>query len=136
MTAMNEDALEAAVREHTRLVYRIAYSVSRNHHDAEDATQETFMRVLRYRRKLEGVDDPKTWLARIAWRVAVERGMKRSDSSLSEEDMDKAVSDLRTQLASAEESFLAREIAVLLESLISTLAEPLRDALRLSTIEE
>src|SRR5215468_2316955 len=52
MTATNEDALEAAVREHTRLVYRIAYSVSRNHHDAEDATQETFMRVLRYRRKL------------------------------------------------------------------------------------
>ena len=56
MTATSEDALEAAVREHARLVYRIAYSVSRNHHDAEDATQDTFMRVLRYRRKLHGIE--------------------------------------------------------------------------------
>ncbi len=49
-----EDELEIAVREHARLVYRIAYSVLRDHHDAEDATQETFLRVLRYRRKLAG----------------------------------------------------------------------------------
>jgi len=42
-----EDVLESAVREHAKLVYRIAYSVLRNHHDAEDATQETFVRVLR-----------------------------------------------------------------------------------------
>src|SRR5919198_2564607 len=79
-----EDALEAVIREHARLVYRIAYSVLRNHHDAEDATQETFMRVLRYRRKLEGVEDAKTWLARIAWRVAIERGKKKPEISLSE----------------------------------------------------
>src|SRR5215468_4255800 len=55
MTTTSEDALEAMAREHAGLVYRIAYSVSRNHHDAEDATQETFMRVLRYRRKIEDV---------------------------------------------------------------------------------
>ena len=57
-----EDALEGAVREHARLVYRIAYSVLRNHHDAEDATQETFVRVLRHKSKLEGVKDRKAWL--------------------------------------------------------------------------
>ena len=45
---IQEDQLDLAVREHARLVYRVAYSVLRNHHDAEDATQETFMRVLRY----------------------------------------------------------------------------------------
>ncbi len=39
-TRSDEDELELAVREHARLVYRIAYSVLRNHHDAEDATQE------------------------------------------------------------------------------------------------
>ncbi len=44
--------LEALVREHSRLVYRIAYAVLRRHHDAEDATQEAFMRVLRYSSKL------------------------------------------------------------------------------------
>jgi DNA-directed RNA polymerase specialized sigma24 family protein len=56
------DQLELAVRRHARLVYRVAYSVLRNHHDAEDATQETFMRVLRYERKMTGIRDPRTWL--------------------------------------------------------------------------
>src|SRR5690348_17030500 len=94
MTATNEDALEGAVREHARLVYRIAYSVSRNHHDAEDATQETFLRVLRYRRKLEGVVDPKTWIARIAWRVALDQAKKRPAVSLSETETQKAIAEI------------------------------------------
>jgi len=131
-----EDAMESAVREHARLVYRIAYSVLRNHHDAEDATQETFVRVLRYKKKLEGVRDPKTWLARIAWRVAVERSKKRPEISMSETEVANAVIELRSQLASAEESTLGKEMAELLASLISALPGPLRDALRLSTIEE
>jgi len=131
-----EDVLESAVREHARLVYRIAYSVLRNHHDAEDATQETFVRVLRYKKKLEGVRDPKTWLARIAWRVAVERSRKRPEISMSETEVANAVIELRSQLASAEESTLGKEMAELLASLISALPGPLRDAFRLSTIEE
>src|SRR5260221_10746025 len=81
---MQEDQLDLAVREHARLVYRIAYSVLRNHHDAEDATQETFVRVLRYWRNLEGVRDRKTWLARIAWRGGVDRGKKPPATPLGE----------------------------------------------------
>lgn len=136
LAGTNEDALEAAVRNHARLVYRIAYSVLRNHHDAEDATQETFMRVLRYRRKLEGIDDPKTWLARIAWRVALERGKRRPEASLSDQEMATAVSQLRSQLASAEESIIGGETQNLLNSLVCGLPEQLRDAFRLSTIEQ
>jgi RNA polymerase sigma-70 factor (ECF subfamily) len=132
----NDDALEVAVREHARLVYRIAYSVLRNHHDAEDATQEAFVRVLRYRRKLEGVQDPKTWLARIAWRVAIERNKRRPEISLSETELGHAIGELPSQLASAEEKTLAREMALLLESLMAALPEPLRNALTLSTVEE
>jgi len=132
----NEDALEAAVHAHARLVYQIAYSVLRNHHDAEDATQETFMRVLRYRRKLEGVQDPKTWLARIGWRVAIERSKRRPEISLSETETAKAVGELRSQLASAEESVFGQEKGALLESLVTALPEPLRDAIRLSTVNE
>jgi RNA polymerase sigma-70 factor, ECF subfamily len=136
MAQTNEGAFESAVREHARLVYRIAYSVLRNHHDAEDATQETFMRVLRYRKKLEGVRDQKTWLARIAWRVALERGRKGPEISLSEAEMTDAIPQLRSQLSSAEESAIGNQISGLLKSLIATLPEALSDALRLSTVDE
>jgi RNA polymerase sigma-70 factor (ECF subfamily) len=132
----HEDTLETAVREHARLVYRVAYSVLRNHHDAEDATQETFMRVLRYRRKLEGVRDLKTWLARIAWRVAVDRAKVRPDISMSEAEVSRTVEQLRSRLASAEESLAKKEVSGLLESLIEALPQSLRAALRLSTVEE
>ena len=62
LTQSQDAVLEALVRQHARLVYRIAYAALRNHHDAEDATQETFLRVLRYSSKVATVDDPKTWL--------------------------------------------------------------------------
>jgi len=137
MVGTNEDAIEAAVREHARLVYRIAYSVLRNHHDAEDATQETFVRVLRYRRKLEGVEDPKTWLAKIAWRVAVERSRRKGvNQSLNDAETQAASMQLRSGLASAEDSVLGTEMAQLLTSFISALPERLRAVLRLSTVEE
>jgi len=132
----NEDALETAVREHARLVYRIAYSALRNHHDAEDATQKIFMRALRYRRKLEGVRDPRTWLARIAWRVAVERAKRRPEVSLSDEEGSIAAMQLRSQLKSAEEFTLGNEMADLMTTMIASLPHALRDPLQLSTVEE
>jgi RNA polymerase sigma-70 factor, ECF subfamily len=137
MAGTDEDALENAIHEHARLVYRIAYSVLRNHHDAEDSTQETFMRVLRYKRKFEGVEDPKTWLAKIAWRVAVERSRRRGfNQSLNEAEMQVAAMQLRSDLASAEESVLGNEMTQLLTSLILALPESLRAVLRLSTVDE
>src|SRR3954462_7656608 len=38
---------EQVVREHTPRVYRLAYRLSGNPQDAEDLTQETFIRVFR-----------------------------------------------------------------------------------------
>jgi RNA polymerase sigma-70 factor (ECF subfamily) len=136
LTETGEDALEGAVREHARLVYRIAYSVLRHHHDAEDATQETFVRVLRYGRKLEGVRDRKTWLARIAWRVAVKRRKKVPEVPLEEVEADAAVGHLRSQLVSAEESVQGSEIAGMIASLIGALPAQLRDVVTLSAVQE
>ncbi|WP_050758137.1 RNA polymerase sigma factor SigE [Xylanimonas cellulosilytica] len=38
---------DAIVREHSARVYRLAYRLTGNRHDAEDLTQETFLRVFR-----------------------------------------------------------------------------------------
>jgi RNA polymerase sigma-70 factor (ECF subfamily) len=128
-----EDLLEATVREHSRLVYRIAYSVLRDHADAEDATQETFLRVLRYEKKLARIYDPKAWLARIAWRVAVER---RRQVVRARPDVEEVENELPSLDARADQVLLERERSALLDRLIAALPEQLRDPLILSTLEE
>jgi len=129
-----DDEFEVAVRDHARLVYRIAYSVLRNHADAEDATQETFLRVLRYRRKLQGVRDQRTWLARIAWRTAVERRHKGSEVAL--DDMTETVNRISSSSIPADQILLGAEMSQVLAGLVATLPDKLRGPLALSTLEE
>ena len=102
----DESILELAVRQHARLVYRIAYSVLRNHLDAEDATQETFVRVMRAQRKLSTVDDTKRWLARFAWRVAVER--KRKGTEVGLEDVNDSAMQYPASAGASDEALIGR----------------------------
>ena len=132
-----EEALEDLVRQHSRLVYRIAYAALRSHHDAEDATQETFLRVLRYSRKLAGVENPKTWLARIAWRVAVDRSQQRGRKrEVALENPENAASEVPSSEALADETMQGAQVGARLERLIAALPEKLREPLILSALEE
>lgn len=132
-----DEAIEALVHEHSRLVYRIAYAVLRRHHEAEDATQETFLRVVRYSSKLAEVEDPKTWLARIAWRVAVEFGRRSArKQEISLDDQEKPVQEVVSADASADRTIQGTQIGAALEKLIAALPEKLRAPLILSAIEE
>ena len=118
-------------------MYRIAYAVLRRHHDAEDATQETFLRVLRYSSKLGAVENPKTWLARIAWRVAVDRNKRRAwGQEIPLEDPEKPVAEVASSDAPADETVHGAQIGALIEKLIAALPDKLRQPLILSAIEE
>jgi RNA polymerase sigma-70 factor, ECF subfamily len=135
--AQQDEALEALVRQHSRLVYRIAYAVLRRHHDAEDATQETFMRVLLHSSKLNEVHDPKSWLARIAWRVAVVRSKRQGQQrEIALENPAMPVTEVASSEATANEICQGEQVGAVLEKLIAALPRKLRQPLILSTIEE
>jgi RNA polymerase sigma-70 factor, ECF subfamily len=132
-----EDVLESLVREHSRMVYRIAYAVLRRHHDAEDATQETFVRVLRYSSKLAEVEEPKTWLARIAWRVAVDRSKQHGRKhEIALDDPEKPFTEVASAETPVDETLQGAQIGENLERLIAALPAKLREPLILSAIEE
>lgn len=64
------------VQEHADSVYRLAYRLSGNQHDAEDLTQETFMRVFRSVKKYQ----PGTfegWLHRITTNLFLDMVRRR-----------------------------------------------------------
>ena len=132
-----EYALEDIVRQHARLVYRIVYGVLRNHHEAEDATQETFVRVLRYGQKLGRVEDHKSWLARSAWRVAVDRSRQHSRKrEIPLESFDQPFEALASSEVGADEAILGTQVGTQLERLIAVLPEKLRVPLILSAIDD
>lgn len=59
------------------MVYSIAYSVLGNSADAEDAAQETFLRLYRKLGQFRGDASFTTWLYRLAVRVAVDEHRRR-----------------------------------------------------------
>lgn len=137
VTQSREEILEHLVRQHTRLVYRIVYAVLRSHHDAEDATQETFLRVLRYSHKLSHVEDHKTWLARIAWRVAVDRNKQQGRKrEIPLDDPEKPLPEVASSDTAADDALHGAQVGDVLERMIAALPEKLRQPLILSTIEE
>src|SRR6516162_11450826 len=129
-------AVEEAVREHSRAVYGIAFSVLRNHQDAEDATQDAFVRLLRYgkQNRLTTVRNLRAWLARVVWRVALDR--RRAVPEVSLQEAAEAVSGLRANGAGVDEIAASEQMKLLLGRLIEGLPRPLRDTLTLSLSEE
>jgi RNA polymerase sigma-70 factor (ECF subfamily) len=131
-------AVEETVREYARFVFRLAYSVLRNHADAEDAAQEVFVRVVKYKDKLPEVRDRKVWLARIAWRVSLDwKSSASSGRKHSESEADPAILlDVAASGPSAEHIVGNQQMLSLLEKMIATLPPDLREAVVLSTVQE
>lgn len=130
----DSEDVEATVQQHARFVYRLAFAVLRNHHDAEDATQETFVRVWRHRRDLAGVRDRKLWLARIVWRVALDRLRKHSAASL-DESTERGL-EVPSGDPGAEHDLIRAQRLAFLERAITALPTELRDVVTLTTVDE
>jgi RNA polymerase sigma-70 factor (ECF subfamily) len=130
--------LEELVASHSLMVFRIAYSILRNHHDAEDATQQCFLRVLKHRHRLHELHNAKTWLARVAWTTALDkRRYGRVMVSLSDERSGTEILESLSDPASAPDEQLAgTQMERLLQRLIAGLPEDLRNPLELSTVQE
>ena len=132
MAATSTD-FESVVRDHARLVFKVAYSVVRNVEDAEDCVQETFLRAYRSD-DLPEILDPKAWLARIAWRVAIDRLKKHPVEAL-DELAEKGFEPVAST-ESADQEMIERERVAILHKLMETLPNDLRQTVVLSTVQE
>ena len=60
-------AFDALVTRHRRAVYRLCWAATGNHADADDAAQETFVRVYRSLPSYDPARPFGPWLRKIAW---------------------------------------------------------------------
>ncbi|HKD16203.1 MAG TPA: RNA polymerase sigma factor, partial [Candidatus Angelobacter sp.] len=136
-TETSLESLEILVAQHSLMAFRIAYSILRNHHDAEDAVQECFLRVLKHLKRMHQVRNPKTWLARIAWTAALDRRASRARATMNEDASEAAdLSQIPDKGLRADEQLAGKQMQRLLEQMIATLPEDLRYPLELSTVQE
>ena len=127
------ELVEAVVLQHARFVYQVAYAVLGHAQEAEDAAQETFIRVWKHAGELSGILNQRAWLARIAWRVASDRRRKYSKMEIAPED---GLTECEAQGTGAEEGMIRSQQLALLQRMIAMLPNDLRETLALSTVEE
>ena len=123
----------ALVQRQSRFAFRVAYAVLLNSHDAEDAVQETFLKLYRNRGWVNA-ENERAFLARVAWRTAVD--LKRRVPPRSAPDADMDADQLRSSQSDPEEAVAAADEHSRIHALIDSLAEELRVPLVLSAFEE
>jgi RNA polymerase sigma-70 factor (ECF subfamily) len=75
--AGERDAYRVLVERHSRNVYRLAYRMTGNTHDAEEVVQEAFLRAYQKLHQFAGQANFGTWVYRIASNYAIDRMRQR-----------------------------------------------------------
>ena len=134
MTRDDEAEFTKLVQRQSRFVFRVAYSVLLNSHDAEDAVQETFLKLYR-NGGWRSAENERAFLARVAWRVAIDRRRSAPPASEALTHSD-PLEEAPSLQPGPEQSLLATSQHVLVHSLIDALPEELRVPLVLGAFED
>lgn len=73
-------AFEQLVRRHQQRIHRLAIHMLRDRAEAEDITQETFLRAYRALARFDGRSEPYTWFYRITVNLSLNRIRSRKSS--------------------------------------------------------
>src|SRR6266403_2154327 len=76
--AGDRDAYRVLVERHSRTVYKMAYRIMGNAHDAEEVVQESFLRAYQKLKQFAGNANFGTWVYRFAANYAIDRIRQRN----------------------------------------------------------
>jgi RNA polymerase sigma-70 factor (ECF subfamily) len=130
-TAAREARFAGLVERQSRFVFRVAYALLRNSHDAEDAVQETFLKLYRSG-AWDAIENERAFLARVAWRIAVDKLAKLRTTR--HEPLDPE--PVRCGSVSPEQALVTADWNAAVHRLVDALPPELRQPLALSTVDE
>jgi RNA polymerase sigma factor (sigma-70 family) len=108
------------VAPHLATLFRSAYRLTGNRHDAEDVVQEVCVRAFTHLAAMRTLEQPKSWLLKIAYRVFVDGARRRTRSPVraTAEDFDATrVSDEPTPEERAEAELAEQRLLAALAEL-------------------
>ncbi|MFH2037229.1 MAG: RNA polymerase sigma factor [Candidatus Zixiibacteriota bacterium] len=134
----DREAFAELVRRFEKKVYSVAYRMLGNHLDADEVTQETFVRIYERRSELRSVNYISSFILRIATNYSIDLIRRRQKKFIAVDDLD-YLPDVQLELAQkivSPDSFLEdAEILGIIKEGIATLPPKQKLAIVLHDIE-
>lgn len=136
------EEFDAIVRRHQRRVHRFLLMLLRDPEEADNLTQECFLRAYQNLSSFRGDSSLETWLLRIAANLARDHARNRKASfwkrllGLSDEEENGAATQVRAADASPEQVLLAREDVRAVWEVANQLSQQQRAVFLLRFVEE
>lgn len=134
---VGQDArFQAYVVPEIDVMYRVAYSITRNKPDAEDLVQDTMMRAYRAIERFDG-KYPRAWLLTIMRNAQVNRVRRKRPELMHDPDETMGrVADESAEGADAESHLMDKEFEAPIESALAALPEKFRSVVELVDLNE
>lgn len=135
----NEIAWEELVRVHTRRVYAVCFRFTGGDVEAQDLTQEVFLRVFRTLKTFRsGEGSFSVWLNRLTRNLLIDhyRRTRQERSTYSIEDQLSTLEETMAVTGRADSMLAGREASELLQAALQRLSPELRETVILRDVEE
>ncbi len=135
----NEAAWEELVRLHTRRVYALCYRFTGSGTEAQDLTQEVFLRVFRTLKTFHAVEGSfGTWLARVTRNLLIDHYRRTRQERVTDsiEDHLPVLEERIGAPARPDQALAGREASEILQANLQKLSPDLREAVILRDLQE
>lgn len=134
--AGDRHAFRWLIKSHQRLVYGVVWKIVRNQADAEDISQEVFLKVHEKLGTFNQEAKLSTWIAKIAYNQALSHLRKRDILQHSVDVDDEAFREQTRGEGTPTDYLEARELKTLVHQAIEQLPQPYRTLIDLFHIQE
>lgn len=132
-------AFSLLMRRHQQRVFRLVVHMLRNAAEAEDVTQETFVRAYRALARFDGRSEPFTWIYRIAVNLSLNairsRKTRRQTTTPDDPRIAGELVELRPSHTDPAARSVERQLAGALDGALDELSETLRTTLILVCVD-
>jgi len=131
------EAFEQLIQQYEKRIYNYCFRMTNNQEDAEDLTQEIFIKVYKSLHSFKGNSQFSTWIYRIAYNTCVDKYRKQKIKmiSLTSNDEDEKDIDLPSNEPLPEDQIVNKEQYQLLCECISMLKPEYKTAIILRDIQ-
>jgi RNA polymerase sigma-70 factor, ECF subfamily len=134
----DETAWEQFVREHTRHVYAICYRFTGSSAQAQDLTQEVFLRVFRTLKSFRSTEGSLgTWLTRVTRNLLIDHYRRSRQERITDPIEERLpVIEEAGSVSRPDQALAGREASEILQQALAKLSPDLREAVILRDLQE